>query len=202
MKAKHIQCNHAGSPTQNKVYSESVAEIPGKRRRTTSRRCGCKAQIVMKPAGPRGFVVMSFVEQHNHPLASEVGKMFLRCNRDLSVGYQNFIMDCARANIGATRAYGLAKEMVGSYENVGATASDFKNFSRDIKLGIGEHDAEMILAKFKLKKETSNNSFYYDYKVDKEGHLTGLFWTDGIGRSDYDIFGDIISFDPTFRTNR
>ncbi|KAK1355919.1 hypothetical protein POM88_049175 [Heracleum sosnowskyi] len=75
--------------------------------------------------------------------------MFLRCNRDLSVGYQNFIMDCAKVNIGPTAAHSLEKEM-----------------------------------------------------VDKEGHLTGLFWTDATGQTNYDVFGGIISFDPTFRTNR
>ena len=92
--------------------------------------------------------------------------------------------------------------MVGSYEDVGATVNDFKNFYRDVKVRIGDHDAKTILAKFKLKKETSNNTFYYDYKVDKYGHLTGLFWTDAIGQANYKVFGDIVSFDPTFRTTK
>lgn len=168
VKAKHIQCSHAGWPKQNKAKDVKFSgENPKKRRRTSSRRCGCNAQIVMKPSAVRGFVVMSFTEEHNHPLASEAEKLFLRCKRDLSVGHQNLILDCARVNIGPTRAQSLAKEMVGSYENVGAIVTDVTNFSRDIKLRIGAHDTDMILAKFKLKKETSNNTFYYDCKVDK-----------------------------------
>lgn len=91
---------------------------------------------------------------------------------------------------------------MGCYEAVGATVADFKNFTRDVKVRIGDHDADMILAKFKLKKETSNNTFYYEYKVDKDGHLTGLFWTDAIGQANFDVFGDIVSFDLTFQTNR
>lgn len=92
--------------------------------------------------------------------------------------------------------------MVGSYENVGATPSDFRNFKRDVKARIGKHDADMILEKFRLKRESSNNTFFYDYKVDAEGHLTGLFWADAIGRRNYSLFGDALSFDPTYRTNR
>lgn len=111
-------------------------------------------------------------------------------------------MDCSRANIGPTRAHTLAKEFVGSYEDVGATVCDFKNFARNVKVRIRDHDANMLLAKFKLKKETSNNTFYYEYKVDREGHLTGLFWTDAIGQANFEVFGDIVSFDLTFRTNR
>ncbi|KAK1402689.1 hypothetical protein POM88_002294 [Heracleum sosnowskyi] len=203
-KAKYIQCNRGGSPYQNrsKLLDENGVEGTHRRRKTTSRRCNCRALIIMKPAGPKGFVIMSFIEEHNHPLATGDAKMFLRCYRNLSVANQDFIMDCSRANIGATRSHALAKELHGSYGDIGATVTDFKNFSRDVKVRIGDHDAKMILAKFKLKKETSNNTFYYDYKVDKNGHLTGLFWMDAIGQANFDVFGDIVSFDPTFRTNR
>ena len=38
--------------------------------------------------------------------------------------------------------------------------------------------------------------------MDREAHLTGLFWTDAIGQANYEVFGDIVSFDPTFRTNK
>ena len=142
------------------------------------------------------------MEEHNHPLAKGAGRMFLRCNRNLSLAYKNFIMDCSRANIGPTRAHSLVKEMTGSFDDIGATVDDFKNFSRDIKSRIGAHDADMLLSKFKSIKEASKSSFYYDYKVDSEGRLTGLFWTDVVGQANYDVFGDIVSFDPTFRTNR
>ncbi|KAK1405527.1 hypothetical protein POM88_005132 [Heracleum sosnowskyi] len=193
-----------GSPYQNrsKLLDENGVEGTHRRRKTTSRRCNCQTLIIMKPAGPKGFVIMSFIEEHNHPLATGDAKMFLRCYRNLSVANQDFIMDCSRANIGATRSHALAKELHGSYGDIGATVTDSKNFSRDVKVRIGDHDAKMILAKFKLKKETSNNTFYYDYKVDKNGHLTGLFWTDAIGQANFDVFDDIVSFDPTFRTNR
>ncbi|KAK1374701.1 hypothetical protein POM88_030894 [Heracleum sosnowskyi] len=146
--------------------------------------------------------VMSFVEEHNHPLVYGASRMFLRCNRNLSVVNQHFIMDCSRASVGATKSHALVKELYGSYEDIGAIVNDFNNFLRDVKVRIGDHDAAMILAKFKLKKEMSNNIFYYDYKVDKKGHLTGLFWTDAIGQANFDVFGDIVLFDPTYRTNR
>nr|XP_017221431.1 PREDICTED: protein FAR1-RELATED SEQUENCE 5-like [Daucus carota subsp. sativus] len=196
--AKYFQCSRGGNPDANKAKTVDSSQ----NRRTTSSRCFCPAQIIMKPAGQRGIVVMSIVEEHNHALIEGQERMFLRCNRKLSLAHQNFIMDCARANIGPTKAYTLAKEMVGSYENIGATKNDFKNFSRDVKLRIGEHDADLILGKFKVHREKSKGAFYYSYKVDREGHLTGLFWTDVIAQANYEVFGDIVSFDPTFRTNR
>ncbi|XP_074335536.1 protein FAR1-RELATED SEQUENCE 5-like [Apium graveolens] len=202
--SRYVICNRGGKPNRSnsKVSNESAGKGPKKTRRTTSRRCNCKARIILKPAGTGGLVVMGFNEEHNHPLSSGAEKMFLKCNRNLFVPHQNLIMDCARVNIGATKAFSLAKEWAGSYEAVGAMLIDFKNFARDVKARIGKRDSDMILAKFKLKKEASQNTFYYDYKVDRQGHLTGLFWTDAIGQANFDVFGDIISFDPTFRTNR
>lgn len=87
--SKLIQCSRGGSPGKrmSNLPEESVATVSTKCRRTSSRRCNCKAQIIMKPAGPRGFVVMSFVEEHNHSQSSKPTTIFLKCNRALSLGY-------------------------------------------------------------------------------------------------------------------
>ncbi|XP_074327885.1 protein FAR1-RELATED SEQUENCE 5-like [Apium graveolens] len=200
--AKYVVCNRAGTPYQNrsKILDDNGFEVTKPRRKITSRRCNFKAQIILKPAG-QGFVFMGFIEEHNHPLATRDARIFLRCNRNLSVANQNFIMDSSKENVGVVKCHAIAKEMMGSYEDICATVNDFKNFSRDVKVRIGPHDADMILEKFKLK-ETSNNKIYYDYKVYRDGHLTGLFWTDAIGQANFDVFGDMVSFDPTFRTNK
>ena len=94
--------------------------------------------------------------------------MFLRCNRNVSDAYQNFIMDCSKDNIGATRAHSLVNEMTGSCEDVGATIADFKNFFRDVKVRIGVHDTDMLLSKFIGKRKLTDYIFYYEYKLDKK----------------------------------
>ena len=200
--AKYMLCSRGGDPYANKLRDRSGNYIEGPSRRTSSQRCNCRARITLKQAAVRGFVIMGFEEEHNHPLATGRSKMFLRCNRNVSVAYQDFIVDCGRANIGPTRAHSLVKEMTGSYEDVGATIADFKNFSRDVKVRIGDHDTDQLLSKFKTRMASPDDAFYYDYKLDNKGRLSGLFWTDAIGRANYDVYGDIISFDPTFRTNR
>ncbi|KAK1400558.1 hypothetical protein POM88_000163 [Heracleum sosnowskyi] len=107
-----------------------------------------------------------------------------------------------RANVGPVKTFNIVKEMVGSYENVCATSTDFKKFNRDLGSRIGKNDADVIIEKFRLKRETSNNTFFYEYKQDKDGQLTSLFWADATGIRNYSIFGDTLSFDPTYRTNK
>lgn len=197
---KYIRCNQAGGDDTFDVAERG--ESSGKCRRTATRRCKCQAKITLKHMGDEGYFVLKFVEDHNHPLVPEAGRKFLKCNRQLSLSHKNFIFDVARSNAGPKRAFSLYKELSGSYDNVGATATDFNNFGRDMKARIGPHDADMIIEQFRMKQEKSNNSFFFDHKVDADGRLTGLFWADAIGRRNYKIFGDILSFDPTFRTNR
>ncbi|XP_020266493.1 protein FAR1-RELATED SEQUENCE 5-like [Asparagus officinalis] len=192
---KHIVCSRAGSnESKMDVNFEDFSSISKKRRRTVSSRCGCKAKVVFKFDGLKGYNVLSFVEEHSHFLVS-----------------------------GPNKTYNFAKELCGSYSNVGALCTEFKNWSRDVKLYIGDRDAQMIIEKFTDKKEMCDGFFYdyvvdeggrltrkkemcdgffYDYVVDEGGRLTRIFWADVIGRRNYDVFGDMISFDSTYSTNK
>nr|XP_017245913.1 PREDICTED: protein FAR1-RELATED SEQUENCE 5-like [Daucus carota subsp. sativus] len=44
--------------------------------------------------------------------------------------------------------------------------------------------------------------FYYAYELDETGHLTKLFWADAICRRNFEVYGDAVSFDATFDTNK
>ncbi|KAK1383649.1 hypothetical protein POM88_021384 [Heracleum sosnowskyi] len=173
-----------------------------KRRRTVSRKCDCSAKLALKFVGSESYKVSSFIDKHNHPFATDSEKQFLRGNRTMSAMNCNFVFDVASSSTGPFRAHGILKELCGSYSAIGATAVDFKNWMRDIKVFIGKHDSDMILQKFQDKRETSDNSFFYEYQTNSDGHLTRLFWADIEGRKSYDVFGDVISFDATYRTNK
>ena len=111
------------------------------------------------------------------------------------------VFDASKVNIGCSKAFSLAKEMAGGYSNVGATLRDFRNFNRDLKQYVGESDGQMIIDNFKVMQETSK-SFYFSYELDVDGHLSMLFWADATGRRNFEIFGDAVSFDATFDTNK
>ncbi|KAK1399782.1 hypothetical protein POM88_009645 [Heracleum sosnowskyi] len=100
------------------------------------------------------------VQGHNHPLASESGKEFLRANRSMTTLQRHFLLDASKSNLSAYRAPGIYKSCFGLYSDVGPTVEDFQNWMRDIKLYIEKHDADMLLQKFKNKQEMSNREFF------------------------------------------
>lgn len=104
-------------------------------------------------------------------------------------------------NIGPSKSFKLCKEHVGGYQNVGATKQDFKNFRRDLIAYIKDTDAQMFVDILTKKKEVSN-AFFFEYDVDSDGSLCRALWCDVVSRKNYFAFGDMISFDTTFKTNR
>lgn len=104
-------------------------------------------------------------------------------------------------NVGPCKSFRLCKEYVGGYENVGASKQDFKNFQRDLKAFVKDSDAQMFIDNFRRKKEMWS-SFVFDFEVDEEGSLIRAFWCDPLCRRNYYVYGDVVSFDTTYRTNR
>ncbi|XP_042023053.1 protein FAR1-RELATED SEQUENCE 5-like [Salvia splendens] len=117
------------------------------------------------------------------------------------VGFDTRKQDCAGANIGPSLTFKLLTELMGDYESVGCTVLDIRNYTRDIKRYAEGCDAQMIIDELKKKKENCD-AFTYEYEVDSLSRLIHLFWCDPIAKMNFLQFGDIVSFDTTYSTNR
>ncbi|XP_031096940.1 protein FAR1-RELATED SEQUENCE 5-like [Ipomoea triloba] len=62
-------------------------------------------------------------------------------------------------------------------------------------------DAQMVVEDL-FKKKEMNPDFYFDFDLDDGGELCRLFWADGTSRKNFACFGDVMSFDATYRTNK
>lgn len=191
---KHYLCNRAG------FHVVKVLERRNKIRKTMIGRCGCQAKLIMKFNGNLGYTVLKFDEVHNHVMATNEDTQFMKASRNPNNMHKSFMFSVAKANVGPTKAHSIYKEMVGGYSKIGATITDFRNMNRDAKAYIGKRDAQMIVEKFKTKKSECDG-FFFDYGVDLGGHLNKLYWADPVCRRNYDLFGDVVSFDATFRSN-
>ncbi|XP_019193885.1 PREDICTED: protein FAR1-RELATED SEQUENCE 5-like [Ipomoea nil] len=201
--SRYLVCSRQGVKGGGTTLHARVdgGEAKRERRRRLSNRVNCGARIGFIKKGSGKFVVTVFVEKHTHKLCSESSKLFLRINRRLDVAKQAFLGNCIKANIGASTGLRFCKEATGSYANVGATDVEFHNFKRDVQTYVDVADGEMIIATFKAKHEVCNE-FFFDYHLDEENRLTRLFWADPLGRRTFTCYGDTISFDATYGTNR
>ena len=71
---KHSVCSKEGFNDIKFGNSDEVVDGGVRGRRTVTRRCGCKAKILVKIMSQNRYYVLNFVELHNHMLASETGR--------------------------------------------------------------------------------------------------------------------------------
>ncbi|XP_042034550.1 protein FAR1-RELATED SEQUENCE 5-like [Salvia splendens] len=183
----------------NREGEQKFSDQQPKRRRK-SKKCGCNACVAFKFDSDRGYVIQHLNEEHNHPMVDIQHQKFMRLNRQIEPVHQKFISYCAGANIGPSLTFKLLTELMGGYESVGCTVLDIRNYTRDIIRYAERYDAQMIIDE--MKKKENCDAFMYEYEVDSRSRLMHLFWCDPIAKMNFMQFGDIVSFDTTYSTNR
>ncbi|XP_019175836.1 PREDICTED: protein FAR1-RELATED SEQUENCE 5-like, partial [Ipomoea nil] len=147
------------------------------------------------------YLVTTFEEGHAHCLCNDSYKPFLKVNRKLDVGHQQFITNCAKVNVGSSKSFEIYAEVVGGTENVGATQQDFKNYRREVLAYMHGGDCQMVISKY-LDIKADYPDMYFEYEANHNDQLIRIFWSDGVARKHYSAFRDVVSFDATYKTNR
>ncbi|GJT31227.1 FAR1-related sequence 5-like protein [Tanacetum coccineum] len=197
---KYLMCNKEGVPKGINIDTLDP-EYNKQKRNTTAHVTGCKARIrlVMDIVSAK-YKLVEFKPKHNHILIPKEYKHFTKKQRKMNQSEKMFVVKAATNKIGATRAHNLYCSMKGGYEYVHGTTDDFKNHQRDVNQFIGESDAQMLINKMENRKKYVPN-FTFQYKVENS-ELVAMFWADEVAKCNYKEFGDIVSFDATFNSNK
>ncbi|KAH9742366.1 protein FAR1-RELATED SEQUENCE [Citrus sinensis] len=90
----------------------------------------------------------------------------------------------------------------GGYENVAFLEKYARNYvDKARRLRLGEGDAAAI-QKYFQKMQAENDGFFFSLDLDEEGRLNNVFWADPRSRAAYKDFGDFVTFDTTYLTNK
>ncbi|GKE10701.1 hypothetical protein Tco_1414252 [Tanacetum coccineum] len=88
------------------------------------------------------------------------------------------------------------------YENLPFGERDCRNYIAKVRqLRLGAGDAEALRDYF-VKMQRRSPNFFYDIKIDDDGRLQHVFWADARSRAAYESFGDVVTFDNTYLTNK
>jgi hypothetical protein len=71
--------------------------------------------------------------------------------------------------------------------------------SRHLRLGIGGVAA---LRDYFSRMQTVHDDFYFEMDMDDECRLKNVFWADARSMTLYEDFGDVVTFDTTYLTNK
>ncbi|XP_052624889.1 protein FAR1-RELATED SEQUENCE 5-like [Lactuca sativa] len=139
-----------------------------------------------------------FDELHNQPL--EKRSDLKKKARQMSYSEKEFIVCASTSKIGPTTTHKLRASMRGEYEFVNPKVAVCRNLRRDINRVIGYKDAQVIVNTMKDRRaHYPNYSFEFNCQDDV---LESMFWANEMEKAYYVEFGDVISFDATFLTNK
>ncbi|KAF5462636.1 hypothetical protein F2P56_018625 [Juglans regia] len=160
----------------------------------------CKAKInALKVEGKVRLTTCHNI--HNHGLSPQKSRFF-RCNREVSETVKRVLDTNDLAGIRMNKSFGSLVVGAGGFENLPFLEKDCRNYmdkARHLRLGKGGAGA---LQDYFLRMQYKNPGFFALMDLDDEGRLKNVFWADPRSRAAYKYFGDVVTFDTTYLTNR
>ncbi|XP_050228615.1 protein FAR1-RELATED SEQUENCE 5-like [Mercurialis annua] len=164
-------------------------------------RVGCKASLSVKMQDSGKWLVSAFVRQHNHELVPPDQVHCLRSHRQISGPAKTLIDTLQAAGMGPRRIMSALIKEYGGISKVGFTEVDCRNYMRNNRQRSLEGDIQLLLD-YLRQMHNENPNFFYAVQGDEEQYTGNVFWADPKARTYYTYFGDTVTFDTTYRSNR
>lgn len=163
-------------------------------------RTGCEARLIIKwDRLIRKYIVSDFAEEHNHSLALP------RCAHMLPFQMKTSLSQTTEAELAEQSEIHLSaafeRREVGESELLGLTKLDQKIYLRTKRQKSLEYGEAGSMLHFFREKTLKNPSFFYAVQLDNEEQITNVFWADAQMIVDYSQFGDVVTFDTTYKLN-
>ncbi|CAJ2654133.1 unnamed protein product [Trifolium pratense] len=199
IKMKQFVCNrHGVREKRHLVRTDRKLE----HRRLTRTQCGARLRVNYKAEKDR-YVVTAFEETHNHELTPARFVHLHPVYRKISETDKAQVDGLQKRGIRTCHIMGYMVAQKGGYAGVGFTKKDLYNyFDKKMRAVIKDGDVAASLNYLNMKSST-DPMLYAEYAVDNiNGRMNTLFWADGISRTDYFCFGDVLAFDTTYSKNK
>nr|KYP48164.1 Protein FAR1-RELATED SEQUENCE 5 [Cajanus cajan] len=96
----------------------------------------------------------------------------------------------------------LMSTLAGHRANIGYTRIDVKNYLKAKRQRSMVYGEIGCLLQYFQRQLLENPSFFHAYQMDIDEQITNVFWADANMILDYGYFGDVVSLDTTYCTNR
>ncbi|KAJ4819268.1 Protein FAR1-RELATED SEQUENCE 5 [Rhynchospora pubera] len=187
---------HKGRPDSSSKPKTSEKE-------RSSTRTECKAYTRCKLVDGSIWQVLRFHDEHNHQLASNSPSKLrnLRFHRCLTMQDIEIIRTLSDQNVGPSKIAEYLAQLHGGKRKVLFRPKDVSNvIATDNKKLIGVNIDRTLL--FFQRKQADDPEFFYSIDADEDGFVKHIFWADGRARRAYLEFGDVVTFDTTYNTNK
>ncbi|XP_060959219.1 protein FAR1-RELATED SEQUENCE 5-like [Cannabis sativa] len=164
-------------------------------------RFGCLARMKIKLHQFGKYQVIEFNAEHTHVTSSPNMSHLHRSQRRITPAQASEIEMAENSGIAPKASMELMIRRAGGHENLGFILDDCRNYirtKRTIQMRAGDTGGVL---EYLQKKKSKDPNFYYALQADEDDLLTNIFWADARMKESYYNFGDVVSFDTTYRKN-
>ncbi|XP_019161905.1 PREDICTED: protein FAR1-RELATED SEQUENCE 7-like [Ipomoea nil] len=169
---KMFMCSKAGFKVKANAGVRAYSKI--------DTRSGCGACVQFDVGEDGLWTVTKHVKVHNHELCAVDKSHLLRSHRNVGDNQLLYLKDLKKSGVAMADGIRFLKHQARGSPLVGFTNRDAYN----------------------LKRQSTESDFFFDFEVDCDSRLCSFFWRDGRMRQDYELFGDLLVHDTTYRTNK
>lgn len=162
---------------------------------------GCKVKLTSSFGRDGLWRINKLILEHNHDLSPSKAWLF-RCYREIDEHVKKQLEFGDIAGIGPKKSYNQLVIEAGGHENCTFIEKDCRNhIEKARRLRLGEGDSVAIQNYF-LMMQAQNSDFFFSMDLDEDGTLRNVFWADPRSREACKEFGDVVTFDTTYLTNK
>ncbi|RYR74180.1 hypothetical protein Ahy_A02g008812 [Arachis hypogaea] len=166
-------------------------------------RTDCKAKLkIYYDMQHNVWKVRTILDEHNHELAPAMFTHLLPSHRKMSEGDKAQVDSFKQFGIATLKIMAYMAGQSGGYGMLRFTKRDLYNYvhgQRVVRICDGDAAATISYLEGKANADMMTVAHY---TRTADNRLGSLFWADGEMMSDYQVFGNVLSFDSTYRSNK
>ncbi|QHN79224.1 protein FAR1-RELATED SEQUENCE 5-like [Arachis hypogaea] len=147
------------------------------------------------------WIISKVVLDHSHPCCPSKAEM-LKQHRELSMSIRCTIENNKEAGIRPSKTYQSFVAAAGGHRELNFIEKDVRNYiTREVQ-NVSEQEDTKEFGKYLLRMKEKNQNFFFELELEEDQSIKLSFWADARSRAAFEYFGDVISFDTTYNTNK
>lgn len=161
---------------------------------------GCPVYVDARIVGDR-MTIRNCVLEHNHALHPKTSRLVVQYRSIDDPTFEQIKINDS-AGIPINKSFNALLVENGDHESITYNRKDVRNaVNLERRRSRFQGDA-VALENYFEKQYQFNDRFFSAIERDTEGRLMNAFWSDARSRESFKDFGDIVTFDTTFSSNR
>jgi hypothetical protein len=147
------------------------------------------------------WFISRFVEQHNHAMSDNRGEARQwKSHNHIDPAAKEFIRNARAKDVSLGRPYGVLDSTCGRSTGAPFSRAALRRFYTRISQETVTDDITKTMALLQRMQHEDAN-FSLSVMTDHDNRISGMLWCSGKNRMGYAVFGDVVTFDNTYKTN-